>query len=91
MLGDHGDRKVEGGGFMDESAFVDSSNFVISHVNYNSSINIQNSYSFLRAGPRRHLYFNTKKVRAAMVVCGEVHPGINAIIRELTMCLFYNY
>lgn len=30
-------------------------------------------------------------MKAGIVVCGGLCPGLNVIIRELTMCLFYNY
>jgi 6-phosphofructokinase 1 len=42
-------------------------------------------------GPREQIYFNPKQVTAAIVTCGGLCPGINAVIRGLVMQLWYNY
>lgn len=47
--------------------------------------------AFLRAGPRADLHFDPTKVRAAVVTCGGLCPGLNSVIRELVHCLYYNY
>jgi 6-phosphofructokinase 1 len=41
----------------------------------------------LRAGPRRTLYWDPKKVKAAIVNCGGICPGLNSVIREVVMML----
>ena len=46
---------------------------------------------WLRAGPRKHLYFESEKVKAAIITTGGLCPGTNVIIRELTMSLHFNY
>lgn len=46
---------------------------------------------WLRAGPRKHLYFESSKVKAAILTTGGLCPGTNVIIRELVMSLHYNY
>lgn len=46
---------------------------------------------WLRAGPRKYLYFEPEKVKAAIITCGGICPGINVVIREITMALYYNY
>ncbi|MFO7568179.1 MAG: ATP-dependent 6-phosphofructokinase [Smithellaceae bacterium] len=43
------------------------------------------------AGPRRKIYFDPEQVRAAIVTCGGLCPGINDVIRSVTMTLFYRY
>lgn len=43
------------------------------------------------AGPRESLYFNPQKVRAAVVTCGGLCPGLNAVIRAVVMQLFHRY
>ncbi len=43
------------------------------------------------AGPRRRLYFDPAETRAAMVTCGGLCPGINDVIRGLTMVLWHRY
>lgn len=43
------------------------------------------------AGPRKTIYFDPSKVRAAIVTCGGLSPGINDVIRAVVMELFYRY
>jgi 6-phosphofructokinase 1 len=47
--------------------------------------------AFEKAGPRPKVYFDASKVRAAIVTCGGLCPGINNVIRELvrTLCIGY--
>ena len=47
--------------------------------------------SFEMAGPREQIYFDPSKVKAAIVTCGGLCPGINDVIRALVMCLHYRY
>ncbi len=44
-----------------------------------------------KAGPREKIYFDPKKVRAAVVTCGGLCPGLNDVIRAIVMCLWYRY
>ncbi|EGR34352.1 phosphofructokinase, putative [Ichthyophthirius multifiliis] len=52
---------------------------------------IDQSKRYLRAGPRKHNYFDPKNVKVAIVTCGGLCPGLNVVIREIYMCLYYNY
>lgn len=49
------------------------------------------SDSFELAGPRELLFFSPANVRAAIVTCGGLCPGINAVIRGLVMQLWHRY
>ena len=49
------------------------------------------SRAFLRAGPRQTLYFEPSGVRAAIVTCGGLCPGLNNILREVTKSLLNLY
>ena len=49
------------------------------------------SEGFEIAGPRAKLFFNPPKSRAAIVTCGGLCPGINAVIRGIVMQLWYRY
>jgi len=42
------------------------------------------SRGFVRAGPRSALFFKPNDVRAAVVTCGGLCPGLNDVIREIT-------
>lgn len=44
---------------------------------------------FRRAGPREKVYFKSEEVRACIVTCGGLCPGINTVIREI-VCGLYN-
>jgi 6-phosphofructokinase 1 len=47
--------------------------------------------AFVRAGPRSSLHFDPKEVKAAIVTCGGLCPGLNNVIRELVHALKYLY
>ena len=47
--------------------------------------------AFQMAGPRPKIYFDGGTVRAAIVTCGGLCPGINNVIRTLVMELHYRY
>ncbi len=44
-----------------------------------------------RAGPRRKLFFDPKKTRAAITTCGGLSPGLNNVIRSVFLELHYRY
>jgi len=43
------------------------------------------------AGPREKLFFDPKKVRAGIVTCGGLCPGLNNVIRSLVLQLYHGY
>lgn len=45
----------------------------------------------MKAGPRKHIFYDVKKVKACIVTCGGLCPGLNVVIREIVMSLKYNY
>lgn len=47
--------------------------------------------SFERAGPRCKIYFDSSKLRCAIVSCGGLCPGINDIIRGIVLALHHIY
>jgi len=47
--------------------------------------------SFEPAGPRRKLFFNPAQTRAGIVTCGGLCPGLNDVIRALTLELHLRY
>jgi 6-phosphofructokinase 1 len=49
------------------------------------------SMSLEVAGPRETIYFEPQKVKAAVVSCGGLCPGINDVIRALVMELHFRY
>ncbi len=49
------------------------------------------SQSFEKAGPREKIFFDPREVRAAIVTCGGLCPGINDVIRSIVMEAYYRY
>lgn len=43
------------------------------------------------AGPRKMIYFDPSKTKAAIVTCGGLSPGINDVIRALVLELYHRY
>jgi 6-phosphofructokinase 1 len=43
------------------------------------------------AGPRDKIFFDPPQTKAAIVTCGGLCPGINDVIRSITMTLFHRY
>ena len=46
---------------------------------------------FEQAGPRQYIYFDPSKLKAAIVTCGGICPGLNNVIRGLVMTLYHGY
>ncbi len=46
---------------------------------------------FELAGPREHIYFDPSKLKAAIVTCGGMCPGINSLVRAIVLQLHYIY
>jgi 6-phosphofructokinase 1 len=47
--------------------------------------------SFEKAGPRKHLYFDSPNTKVAIVTCGGLCPGINNVIRSIVNEMSYRY
>jgi 6-phosphofructokinase 1 len=47
--------------------------------------------SFEEAGPRRDIYFDPSKLKAAIVTCGGLCPGLNGIIRAAVLEMYFGY
>jgi 6-phosphofructokinase 1 len=51
----------------------------------------ENDVLFEPAGPRARIFFDSSKVKAAIVTCGGLCPGINDVIRAIVMEAHHNY
>jgi 6-phosphofructokinase 1 len=49
------------------------------------------SRAYVRAGPRKTLFFDPSNVKAAIVTCGGLCPGLNNVIRDITLSLWNLY
>lgn len=50
-----------------------------------------NIYVMELAGPRAKLFFNPSTTRIGIVTCGGLCPGLNDVIRAITMVAWYRY
>jgi 6-phosphofructokinase 1 len=77
------------------SNFTSDDDRVLFHTRLDNYSEIKNSdgspLSVEPAGPRKNIFFDPAQTRAAIVTCGGLCPGINDVIRSVTMTLFYRY
>ena len=78
-------------GFMPKISFVPAGSFVLAEKLYENYEQLINGLKFKRSGPSREIYFDPPRTKAAIVTCGGLCPGLNVVIRELVMCMWFNY
>ncbi|MGL1894641.1 MAG: ATP-dependent 6-phosphofructokinase [Spirochaetaceae bacterium] len=44
-----------------------------------------------KAGPRKHIYFQSNHIHAGIITCGGLCPGLNDVIRAIVRSLWYEY
>jgi len=75
--------------------FVNPDELVMGHIITNDSKQAardsETANGCFRANATRHIYWDPKDVRAAIVTCGGLCPGLNSVVRELTDCLYNEY
>ncbi|MGL4367924.1 MAG: ATP-dependent 6-phosphofructokinase [Brevinemataceae bacterium] len=73
--------------------FVNDSEKILYNVSFEEGEEdqIDRSLAFEKAGPRKNLYFDPKKTKAAIVTCGGLCPGLNDVIRAIVRELYYSY
>uniref|UniRef100_A0AAV1VLC5 Phosphofructokinase domain-containing protein n=1 Tax=Peronospora matthiolae TaxID=2874970 RepID=A0AAV1VLC5_9STRA len=49
------------------------------------------SRAYVRAGPRACTFFDPSTVKAAIVTCGGLCPGLNNVVRDITLALWNLY
>jgi len=77
---------------LDSAVFVDDSEGVLIDATLSGYQRGQDKPPFLeKAGPRKEIFFDPDKSRAALVTCGGLCPGLNDVIRSLVMVLWYRY
>ena len=92
LLGDNLTKSIFGGsGALPADTFMKDNLFVTVDKEYTNYKDITQSIKFVKAGPRMNLFCDPAKTKAAIVTCGGLCPGLNVVIRELVMCLHYNY
>lgn len=70
--------------------FMTSDSIILGDVRRTNAMS-KSSRAYLRAGPRAELYFHPREVKAAIVTCGGLCPGLNNVIRDITLSLWNLY
>ncbi|CAK9233835.1 unnamed protein product [Sphagnum troendelagicum] len=70
--------------------FVESTDVVAKDVVVNLNT-AGDGIHFRRAGPRDKIYFRPEEVKACIVTCGGLCPGLNTVIREIVCGLWTQY
>ena len=60
-------------------------------ITEDNEIEQRNFGGFLLSGPREKVAFKGDEVRAGLVTCGGLCPGLNDVIRSIVHCLWYRY
>ena len=74
-----------------ELRYVDDQEGLLFNPTVSAKTTASNNPLVQLSGPRAKIYFNAPDVRAAIVTCGGLCPGINDVIRGIVMTLFYQY
>ncbi|CAE8724684.1 unnamed protein product [Polarella glacialis] len=78
-----------------DMCFLNPDELVAGRIITNDSRAAQRSPSIesgaVRANACRHIYWDPSQVKAAIVTCGGLCPGLNSIIRGVTKCLRNEY
>ena len=80
----HGDKAAN---YVVDDKFVRLSSFIVP----GEQPPVDKTQVLERAGPREHIYFTPKHVRAGIVTCGGLCPGMNDVIRSIVRCLWIRY
>ena len=76
------------GAFVDEHAAVLTDPTVLVGTGANPLAGLA---AWKAGGPRESVYFSPSDVRAAIVTCGGLCPGLNTVVKELVHCLREQY
>lgn len=75
--------------------YISPSDLILRHILFDLSSSAADGggrlLAYHRAGPRRTIHFDPAAVRAAIVTCGGLCPGLNTVIRELVVGLWDLY
>lgn len=80
---------------MDDSLFIDNDERIILSTSMDDLRQGlrrgDEPLSLEKAGPHRKIFFDPSKLKAAVVTCGGLCPGLNNVIRSLVLTLKHSY
>jgi 6-phosphofructokinase 1 len=71
--------------------FVPDAARLLHRIDFTPDDPIDPGISLEKAGPRQRIFFQPENVRAAIVTCGGLCPGLNNVIRSVFFELFHYY
>lgn len=75
-----------------EGFYISPTDVILRHIIFDlSGAGPAGLLAYHRAGPRKTICFDPASVRAAIVTCGGLCPGLNTVIRELVVGLWELY
>ena len=72
---------------MPAKCFVEDRAFIIQEKYFQNIVELQACFKFHRAGPRKEVVFKSGDIKAAIVTCGGLCPGLNVVIKSIFNCL----
>ncbi len=76
---------------MPPESLVVPGTFCLKDFQFITDEDVKNAKRYMKAGPKKYTYFNRNEVNVAIVTCGGLCPGLNVVIREIVMTLWWNY
>merc|ERR1719253_1705754 len=78
-----------------EMNFLNPDELVMGHIIMNDSKaksrRKELAQGCVRANACKDIFWDPSEVKAGIVTCGGLCPGLNSIIREVTNCLYHQY
>lgn len=71
--------------------FVPDAARLLHRIDFTPEEPINTEISLEKAGPRQQIFFRPENVRAAIVTCGGLCPGLNNVIRSVFFELYHHY
>ncbi|MBW2052138.1 MAG: ATP-dependent 6-phosphofructokinase [Deltaproteobacteria bacterium] len=75
--------------------FISDSTRVLKDIEVHCSMEVNETdtkpVTFEMAGPRKEIYFDPTKVKAAVVTAGGLCPGLNDVVRSIVLTLYHLY
>ena len=72
-------------------SFVKENEFVIQEKFFKKVVELYASWKFLKAGAMEKVCFKPTEIKACIVTCGGLCPGLNSVIKSIVTCLTYEY
>lgn len=89
-----GEPAIETNYKIDRELFVSDDvrvSYFVRSTDLSASQNLSNSPSFECAGPREKIFFDPAELVCGIVTCGGLCPGLNDVIRTITLTLQWEY